>query len=217
MMQRTMPNRQLEDVLRAAHPSVIVVAGVDEAGMGALAGPLVVVVLYPDTYEFPSWMADSKCLTRRQREEVCRGLLVSTAVWGVGWATHEEIDGLGLYAARDLALGRALGLDLRQPIFTPPFGLILDGERWHPPSEIPTLQAPKADERSLCVAAASVIAKVSRDTMMREYHLAYLDYGFNTNKGYPTQRHLAALREMGPSPIHRRTYRPVADIISLEV
>ena len=177
--------------------------------MGALAGPLVVVALDPGDYGFPSWIADSKRLARRQRESVYDGLLASTAIWGIGWASNEEIDELGLYAARDLALGRALGLDLRRPIFTPPFGLILDGEGWHPPLGTPTLQAPKADERSLCVAAASVVAKVNRDRMMQDYSLLYPAYGFDANKGYPTQRHLTALREMGPSPIHRRTYRPV--------
>jgi ribonuclease HII len=189
----------------------LLIAGVDEAGRGPLAGPVVAAaVILP-----PEWMRDglprllrglndSKQLTVDQRERYFSGLTDSPEVClGVGLADVQLIDSINILQATHRAMNQAL--DQLQP---PPEHALVDGLR------VASLRFPhtplvSGDARSYSIGAASVIAKVTRDRLMMRYHEQYPVYGFADHKGYGTPQHLAALAEHGPSPIHRRSFSPV--------
>lgn len=177
------------------------VAGVDEAGRGALAGPLVAAaVILPEGFDLHG-LRDSKALTPLQRDEWfdrIRSQAVSVAVRRV---LPTRIDRRGLQPSNLSAMGRALrGLDV-QPDF-----VIADG--FAPRAlRVPHLSMKKADEVSACVAAASVVAKVVRDRAMERYHRRFPEYGFDRHRGYGTASHRAAIARFGPSPIHRMSFR----------
>lgn len=179
----------------------LLVAGVDEVGRGAWAGPIVVgaVVLPPGVYPF----RDSKRLTPQERlrlaEEVRRVALASA----LGVAEVAEVDRLGPLKATLLAAERALAL-----LDPPPEALVTDYLELATP--LPLLAPPKADEGSFSVAAASILAKVHRDRLMEALDRLYPGYGFARHKGYGTPEHREALARLGPSPVHRRRYAPVA-------
>ncbi|NML07159.1 ribonuclease HII [Sphingomonas sp. G-3-2-10] len=179
------------------------VAGVDEAGRGPLAGPVVAaaVVLDPDC--IPEGLNDSKVLTAAKRAALCARLLECAKV-GVGIATVEEIDELNILWATMLAMTRAVeALGFR------PAMVLVDGNRcprWNHQSEAIV----SGDALCLSIAAASIVAKHRRDTMMAEYDLIYPGYGWASNKGYGAKVHQEALRTLGPTPLHRRSFAPVA-------
>ncbi len=177
------------------------VAGVDEAGRGPLAGPVVVAaVILPDPPGAPG-VTDSKQLTQRQRERCYRWILKHALGVHVTHASHEMIDHLNILQATLVAMREAiLGLH------PSPDYVLVDGPHI-PDTDVPCLPLVKGDELSLSVAAASIVAKVSRDNLMRAYHQMYPQYGFDQHKGYPTKAHYAALEQWGPSPIHRRSFR----------
>lgn len=187
---------------RTAHRHV---AGIDEVGRGPMAGPVVAaaVVLDPQ-FAQPWWsdLHDSKLLTALQRARLARLLHESAAV-GVGEASHDEVDTLGLVAATRQSMLRALEALPCQPDFLLIDALLLP-ERAGPQQAIV-----HGDARCASIAAASIIAKVARDRMMDAHHQSYPHYGFDSNKGYCTRNHLAALNQHGPSPIHRRSFAPV--------
>ncbi len=189
------------------------VGGVDEAGRGPLAGPVFAacVVFDPGFAERESdgalrGLTDSKRLTRAARERFDRILRdTEGACWALGEASREEIDALNILRATWLAMRRAV-----QALAEPPDALLVDGRA------VPGLPAPATaiiggDGRSLSIAAASVIAKVARDRRMAELDRAWPGYGFARHKGYGTRAHLEALARLGPTPEHRRSFRPVAD------
>jgi len=179
------------------------VAGVDEAGRGPLAGPVVAaaVVLDPDC--IPEGLNDSKVLTAAKRAELCARLLDCARV-GVGIATVEEIDCLNILWATMLAMTRAVeALGFR------PAMVLVDGNRC-PNWDHTSHAIVSGDALCVSIAAASIVAKHSRDTMMIEYDLAYPGYGWASNKGYGAQVHQEALRRLGPTPLHRRSFAPVA-------
>jgi len=184
-----------------------IVAGLDEAGRGAWAGPVyaAAVVLPTDNRvsELLSGVRDSKRMTPLQRNR-WRGCIQSAAVaWTVGSATHEEIDKLGIVPATYLAMRRALDELVYQPTY-----LLVDYIQIHD-CACPQLSLPKGDCRSLSIAAASVLAKTARDAYMLELDQRFPGYGFARHKGYGTVQHCAALAELGPCPIHRRSFRPI--------
>ena len=194
-----------------------VLAGVDEVGRGPLAGPgfASAVAIAPadvDSYlEGPlAGLTDSKKLTRAARERFCRtlGELPGVRI-GLGSATVEEIDQLNILRATHLAMRRAI-LDLGDP---QPAHVLVDGL---PPKGLPVpfTAIVKGDAQSLLIAAASVVAKVRRDAVMAELDATYPGYGFASNAGYGTPEHLAALKSLGASPVHRRSFAPVAEIIA---
>ncbi len=184
------------------------IAGVDEAGRGAWAGPVYAAAVVlplerPDLPEVLAGVRDSKQLSPRQRETlsgVIRGVALGV---GVGWAEVEEIDDLGILPATRLAMARAVG-QLSGPVDA----LLIDYVRL-PEVPLPQRSLPRADARCLSVAAASIIAKVERDRRMAELDREYPGYGFARHKGYGTLQHRRALQQLGPSPLHRRTWRPV--------
>lgn len=183
------------------------VAGIDEAGRGPLAGPVVAAaaVLYPG-FRHPK-LNDSKALTPRCRELIYEDLLADgRAVLSFAWATVEEIDRMNILRATHLAMHRAVERLQPLPDFALIDGLPVRGFRW------PHEAIVKGDSRCMSIAAASIVAKVERDRMMRRLAEEYPVYGFDEHKGYGTPQHLEALRIHGPCPIHRRSFQPVAQL-----
>jgi ribonuclease HII len=182
------------------------VAGVDEAGRGACAGPLVVgaVVLAPGRRGRLEGLADSKLLTASRRERLYAEITATAAAWSALIVPREEIDRIGLHRCNIAGMRRALaGLNMI------PGYVLTDGFRV-PGLVVPGLPVPKGDRVAACVAAASIVAKVTRDRIMVELHEQYPDYGFAVHKGYVTRAHTVALREHGPCPEHRRSFINVA-------
>jgi ribonuclease HII len=181
-----------------------VLCGVDEAGRGPLAGPVVAaaVVLPPEAKI--TGLRDSKELTPKSREEIY-DTIVGCAAWATAAVEHDEIDRVNILVASLSAMKQAVqGLSLLVDL------LLVDGMQ-PIPSDIPQLTLIRGDKRSAAVAAASVIAKVTRDRIMRAYHEIYPAYNFADNKGYGTREHLSAIRRFGPCPIHRQTFSGVKE------
>jgi len=184
-----------------------VVCGVDEVGKGSWAGPLVVcvAVLSRDVNEADFLARDSKTLSETKRERMFDEVARQCAAWALGRASNEECDSLGMSAAQRLATRRAFDVLARQGV--KPDAAIVDG-RWDfvSPCVDRVLTQVKADSVSLSVAAASVLAKVSRDREMRVASDQHVHWSFGTNKGYPCPKHRVGLREHGVSPLHRTTW-----------
>lgn len=179
---------------------ISVICGVDEAGRGPLAGPVcAAAVILPKDLELPG-LTDSKKLTDRKRRELFPLIQEHAVAYGIGFATEQEIDEINILQATFLAMQRALD----QLAVTPDLALI-DGNR-EKNFGIPVKTVIKGDSLSANIAAASILAKVSRDNLMVELAETYPQYGFEIHKGYGTKAHYAALREFGPSPIHRMTF-----------
>jgi ribonuclease HII len=180
------------------------VAGIDEAGRGALAGPVAAAaVILPqkvDVIRLLKGVRDSKQMTPKDRETAREWIIQYAASWGVGFATAEEIDLLGIVPATQLAAWRAL-----EQLIAYPDHLLLD-YLFLPDVSVPQTALIKGDCRSLSIAAASILAKTSRDTLMRELDLTYPDYGFAAHKGYGTLAHRDALHRLGPSQVHRLSF-----------
>jgi ribonuclease HII len=188
---------------RARENGFRVVAGVDEAGRGPLAGPVVAaVVVLPEGF-FHKGIRDSKALSPIARKKAFDLIGKAAVSYGVGLATPEEIDKINILKASLLAMRRAV-----ETLPVPPDFLYVDGIHRvpHPVAQEPLVAG---DSRCLSIMAASVLAKVTRDGMMAEYDAMYPGYRFAAHKGYPTREHLAALRRLGPCPIHRTTFRGV--------
>ncbi len=185
------------------------VAGVDEVGRGAWAGPVVVcaVVAGPGFPDPPEGLTDSKRLTARRRAQLAEELPGWVAAYAIGQASHEEIDAIGMTAAlRRAARGALEGLPRR------PDAVLLDGSHDYIGRPWPVRCAVKADLRSASAAAASVIAKVYRDRLMAELGQAHADFAFAENAGYPSPAHQRALAELGPTPYHRLSWSYLDDL-----
>lgn len=177
-----------------------VICGVDEAGRGPLAGPVcAAAVILPPYLEIPG-LNDSKKLTDKRRRELFPLIQEQAIAYGIGFATHEEIDRVNILQATYLAMERAMA----QLSVTPELALI-DGNRAKD-FGIPVQTVVKGDSLSASIAAASVLAKVSRDDLMLQYAQEYPQYGFEIHKGYGTKAHYEALTAHGPSPIHRMSF-----------
>jgi ribonuclease HII len=183
-------------------------AGVDEAGRGPLAGPVVAAAVILDPRRRIRGIKDSKVLEPEEREELAIKIRAGALAWSVAWADVEEIDTLNILQATYLAMRRALlGLRVR------PAHVQIDGDRC--PSfmglslDCSFEAIVDGDARRICIGAASILAKVRRDAMMVGLDRLYPQYGFRQHKGYATPEHCAALEKYGPSPIHRRSFEPV--------
>ena len=179
------------------------VAGVDEAGVGPMAGPVVAaaVVFAPET--FIKGVHDSKQLTHEEREELFSPIRERAIAVGIGVAEVNEIDRLNIYWATMSASRRAL-----EALTMTPGHVLVDG-RLIPQLKLPQTKIVGGDRKSFCIAAASIIAKVTRDRIMVELDATYPGYGFAQHKGYCTNDHMQTLIKLGPSPIHRRSFMPV--------
>lgn len=180
------------------------VAGVDEAGRGPLAGPVVAAaVLAPDGWTLGG-LDDSKKLTAQKRQALEDEIKGSCLSWAIGVATQEEIDSINILQATFLAMRRAL-----EGLSTAPKAVVVDGNRTIPDWPAAQLAVVEGDGKIASIAAASVLAKTCRDRMMVEQDAVWPGYGFAVHMGYPTPSHLKALAELGPCPIHRKSFGPV--------
>jgi ribonuclease HII len=178
-------------------------AGVDEAGRGCLAGPVTAAAVIPGKAA-KRWRAaslnDSKALSAKTREDL-RNMIESEAVaWAVGWASVEEIEQINILKAAHLAMHRAIDALQQQPEF-----LLIDGHLFQPHT-IPHACEIKGDGRFLSIAAASILAKTHRDELMLELDAEFPEYGWRSNKGYPTKKHKEALAQYAPTAHHRSTF-----------
>jgi ribonuclease HII len=192
-----------ERALRAR--GFLLVAGVDEAGRGPLAGPVVAAaVILPEDFALDG-LTDSKKVSAPKREKIY-AILTATAeiLWAVAEASVEEIDRLNILRATHLAMARAIEALPRRPDHALVDGLPVRG------LAVDHTALVKGDSLSLSIAAASIVAKVTRDRLMVELDAQYPQYGFARHKGYGVREHLEALRDHGPCPVHRRTFQPVA-------
>jgi ribonuclease HII len=186
-------------------------AGVDEAGRGPLAGPVVAAAVILDPSRPIAGLADSKALTPARRAGLAVEIRGQSLAWSLGWADAAEIDAINILQATMVAMRRALlSLSVR------PAHVIVDGNRCPDlrGTELDcTMEAVvKGDALVASVSAASILAKVVRDEFMRELDGRYPGYGFADHKGYPTAAHVAALARLGPSPVHRRSFAPVQSV-----
>jgi ribonuclease HII len=183
------------------------VAGVDEAGRGPLAGPVVAAAVILDELQPIEGLKDSKKLGARTRERLFDEIRARALCCSIAQASVEEIDALNILHATLLAMRRAVdGLRLR------PHRVLVDGNRL-PALEVPAEAIVKGDARVKAIAAASILAKVQRDRLCASLHEQHPQYGFDGHKGYPTPAHLAALREHGACSQHRRSFAPVRAVL----
>jgi ribonuclease HII len=183
------------------------VAGVDEAGRGPLAGPVVAAaVILPDTFRHEE-IRDSKLLSEGKRKELVPLIEEESLGWAVAAVDEREIERINILQATILAMTRAVGGLLSRPDY-----LLVDALKI-PAIELPQKALVKGDRLSASIAAASILAKVSRDRLMEEYHERYPRYNFRRHKGYGTAEHREAISRFGPCPIHRRTFRGVKEFL----
>ncbi len=182
------------------------VAGIDEAGRGPLAGPVTAAAVILNAAAMPVGLNDSKKLTAARRAQLYDAILAQAEV-GIGWASVEEIDRVNIRQATFLAMARAVAALNVQPDHA-----LVDGNAM-PELPCPATTIVKGDGRCLSIAAASIIAKVARDRAMVALAQQYPGYGWEANSGYPTKAHVAALETLGVSPAHRRSFRPVHNIL----
>jgi len=207
-MTRISPDLSFELPLWAA--GTLHLAGLDEAGRGAWAGPVAAAaVILPQDADLCiqlKGVRDSKQMTPRQRGVWAVEIRRTALAWGVGFASHTEIDALGILPATRLAMQRALA-----QLAFPPHHLLLDAVHL-PEVALPQTVLIKGDVHSLSIAAASVLAKTVRDKLLVAWELEYPEYGFARHKGYGTAAHRQALQAKGPCPLHRLTFAPVRDL-----
>jgi ribonuclease HII len=205
--QRLRKLLQFESALWAK--GVVHVAGVDEAGMSPLAGPVAAAaVIFAPGSRIPK-VDDSKKLDAQTRDELAVEIRGRAVAWAVAFAEVEEIDRINIYWAGILAMRRAV-----EGLSVAPEHILIDARRL---KEVPTPQQAivKGDAKSLTIAAASILAKTARDALMRQLDGQYPGYGFAKHKGYPVREHRDALARLGASPVHRRSFTPVREILGL--
>jgi ribonuclease HII len=183
------------------------IAGVDEAGRGPLAGPVIAAAVILDPQRPIRGVADSKQLTPLQRSRLEVEIQARALSWAVGRAEVEEIDCINILQATLLAMQRAVAA-----LDPAPRHALIDGDRC-PRLSCPAVAVVRGDQKVAAIAAASILAKVARDREMEALDARYPGYGFARHKGYTTREHVRALRRLGATPIHRRSFRPVCDVL----
>ena len=183
------------------------IAGVDEAGRGPWAGPVVAAAVVLDPAAVPPGLDDSKKLSAARRAALFDAVLEQAVAVGVGQASVEEIDRINILAASHLAMRRAVA-----DLAVRPAGCLIDGNR-DPELDLPARPIVKGDARSLSIAAASIVAKVRRDWIMADLARAYPAYGWERNAGYGVPAHRDALHRVGPCVHHRKSFAPIRDLI----
>jgi len=190
---------------------IILICGVDEAGRGPLAGPVSAAAVILDPSKPIAGLADSKKLSEKQRDFLAPIIRERALAWAVAYAEVDEIDQLNILQATLLAMKRAV-----QALHIQPQQVLVDG-LYCPQTGIPSQAIVKGDSKVAAISAASILAKTARDELMRKLHEQYPLYGFDGHKGYPTALHIAALREHGVSDVHRRSFRPVRELIPTQI
>jgi ribonuclease HII len=186
---------------------IVLVAGVDEAGRGPLAGPVCAAAVILDPARPVAGVADSKILTHCRREALDAEIRERSLAWAIAWASAEEIDRINILQASLLAMQRAVAALAVRPV-----RVLVDGNRC-PDLDCETRAVIGGDGSVLSIGAASILAKVARDRLMCELDLRFPGYGFAGHKGYPTRSHIEALRRLGPCTEHRRSFGPVRNLI----
>jgi ribonuclease HII len=187
------------------HPALV--AGVDEAGRGPLAGPVVAAAVILDPARVPPGLNDSKQLSAAKRATLEPLIKSQSLCWAIGVASVEEIDHLNILWATMLAMTRAV-----EALATDCAHVLVDGNRC-PTWRWPATAIVEGDAKSLSIAAASILAKEERDRQMIAAAADHPHYGWESNKGYGSAKHMAALREHGPTPLHRKSFAPVAQLL----
>ena len=183
------------------------IAGVDEAGRGPLAGPVYAAAVILDPAVRIDGLADSKKLTAARRERLFELIQREAAAWSIASASVDEIDNINILQASLLAMRRAVS-----DLATQPSEILVDGLHC-PQVSMPARAIVRGDTSEPAISAASILAKVARDRQMLALHMTYPEYGFDAHKGYGTAMHLAALARHGVSPVHRRSYAPVKKLL----
>ena len=183
------------------------VAGVDEAGRGPLAGPVVAAAVILPRGVFLPGVTDSKKLSRSTRERLIQGIRDSALSIGVGIVDHETIDRINILQASLLAMKQAVHNGTSVPEY-----ILVDGT-FTLDLSIPQQAIPKGDARCLSISAASIVAKVTRDRLMGKFHRRFPGYRFDKHKGYGTKEHLERIRQLGPCEIHRKTFKGVKELV----
>ena len=186
------------------------IAGVDEVGRGPLAGPVTAAAVILDPSNIPQGLNDSKKLSAKRRENLY-DLILKSATVAVAHVSVEEIDRINILQASLLAMRNAVAALNPQPAH-----LLIDGNRVPDPINIPAQPIIKGDGKSLSIAAASIVAKTVRDRLMAELSMQNPGYGWEKNAGYPSKQHILALQRLGVTPHHRRSFRPVHNILYQE-
>ncbi len=203
-----MPDFSFETALIAqGHPRI---CGVDEVGRGPLAGPVFAAAVVLNPADIPDGLNDSKKLTLRQRQRLAEELSQRAEV-GIGSASVEEIDQINILQASHLAMVRAV-----RALAAPVDHVLVDGNRVPRDLNVPATPIVKGDTRSLSISAASIVAKIRRDLVMCDLAQQFPGYGWETNMGYPTPWHKKALSDLGVTPHHRRSFKPVHNILYQE-
>ena len=187
--------------------NILLICGVDEAGRGPLAGPVSAAAVILDPANPIEGLADSKKLSEKQRDRLAPIIRERALAWAVAYAEVGEIDELNILQATLLAMKRAV-----QALHIQPQQVLVDG-LYCPQTGIPSQAIVKGDSKVAAISAASILAKTARDELMLKLHEQYPQYGFDGHKGYPTAAHIAALREHGVSDVHRRSFRPVRELL----
>ena len=204
-----MPDFSLEESLGLSTSAVIV--GVDEVGRGPLAGPVTAAAVFFDRQKITSDLLtkidDSKKIAQKKRATISKQI-ESIAIIGIGWASSGEIDQLNILEATMLAMQRAIS-SLRKQIISDPDYILIDGNKV-PRLDFPSKAIVRGDEKSLSIAAASIVAKNKRDAFMTSLSKLYPGYGWEKNSGYGTGEHLAAIEREGITVHHRRSFKPIA-------
>ena len=186
------------------------IAGIDEAGRGPLAGPVVAASVVLSAHKPIPGLADSKQLTLKKRVQLYKKIKSMAQAWGIGVASAQEIDKLNIHHATLLAMQRAYAA-MRHEVDH----VYVDG-LYCPELVTRCTAVVKGDQKVPVISAASILAKVTRDEEMQRHHEALPQYGFDQHKGYPTAKHIAALQKFGPCILHRRSYRPVREALVLQ-
>jgi len=187
--------------------TVVLICGVDEAGRGPLAGPVSAAAVILDPANPIPGLNDSKKLSEKQRDKLALLIRERALAWAVAYASVEEIDRLNILQATLLAMQRAV-----QALSIQPQQVLVDG-LYCPQTGIPSEAIVKGDSKVAAISAASILAKTDRDALMLQLHEQYPAYGLAGHKGYPTAAHLAALRAHGASEVHRKSFKPVRELL----
>jgi ribonuclease HII len=191
-------------------PAIVeIVCGIDEAGRGPLAGPVCAAAVVLDPDRTIEGLNDSKQLTEKRRDALAVLIRERALAWGIGWASVEEVDTLNIRQANLVAMRRAF-----EALAMRPTHALVDGND-PPPLGCKVTSIIGGDAKEACISAASILAKTARDAHMVELCARYPGYGFSRHKGYGSPAHLEALRQLGPSPVHRRSFAPVREALGI--